>query len=178
MALPARQGYRWDSGAALSLWQRQQLHQQLGRRSCEVTKLPHHAGTRMSCLSLSRHGGCSDSPHSRTQYCVNIYSGVGTSHRKSWLLGREVAMTLGYMEAVLHRETLLPAGIGSWLAEAPFPGRGCLQRKKVLSREKKQHLLPTEKLNSLSEFMLTRGERTTLEKGRFRTMEIFQTERE
>lgn len=87
-------------------------------------------------------------------------------------------MTLGYMEAILHRETLLPTGIGNWLAEAPFSGMGYLQGNRVLSREKKQHLLSTEKLNSSSKYMLTRGERTTLEKGRFRTMEIFQTERE
>lgn len=92
------------------------------------------------------------------------------------MLGHEVPMTLGYIEAILHRETLL-TGIGNWLAEAPFPGRGYLQGSKVLSREKKQHLLPTEKLNSSSKYMLTRGERTTLEKGRFRTMEIFQIER-
>lgn len=87
-------------------------------------------------------------------------------------------MTLGYMEAILHRETLLPTGIGNWLAEAPFSGMGYLQGNRVLSREKKQHLLPTEKLNSSSKYMSTRGERTTLERGRFRTMEIFQTERE
>lgn len=92
------------------------------------------------------------------------------------MLGHEVPMTLGYMEAVLHRDTLL-RGIGKWLAEAPFPGRGYLQGSRVLSREKKQHLLSREKLNSSSKYMLTRGERATLEKGWFRTMEIFETER-
>lgn len=80
------------------------------------------------------------------------------------------------MEAILHTEILLPTGIENWLAEAPFPGRD-LQGNRVLSREKKQHPLPTEKLNSSSNYVLTRGERTTLEKGGFRTKEIFQTER-
>lgn len=94
------------------------------------------------------------------------------------MLGHEVPMTLGYVEAILHKETLLPTGIGNWLAEAPFPGRGCLQGNRVLSREKKLRSLSTDNLNSSSKYMMTRGERTTLEKGRFRRMEIFQTERE
>jgi len=87
-------------------------------------------------------------------------------------------MTFGYMEAILHKETLFPIGIGNWLGEVLSPGWGCLQGNGVLFREKKQHPLPTEKRNSSSRYTMTRGERTTLEKGKFRTMEIFQTGRE
>lgn len=73
---------------------------------------------------------------------------------KNWLLGHKVLMTLGYMEAVLHKETLLPTGIGNWLGEAPSAERGCLQGNGVLFREKKQHPLPTEKRNSSSKYVL------------------------
>ena len=94
------------------------------------------------------------------------------------MLGHEVLMTLGYMEAILRKETLLPTGVGNWLGETPSPGRGCLQGNGVVFREKKQHPLPTEKLNSSSQYTMTRGEGTTLEKGKFRTIVIFQTGRE
>lgn len=94
------------------------------------------------------------------------------------MLGHDVLLTLGYGEAILHKETLLPTRIGNWLGEAPSQGRGCLQGNEVLFREKKQHPLPTEKLKSSSEYTMTREKRTTLEKGKFRTTVIFQTERE
>lgn len=45
-------------------------------------------------------------------------------------------------------------------------------------RGKQQHPHPTEKLNSSSKYAMTRGERTTPEKGKFRATEIFQTGKE
>lgn len=89
------------------------------------------------------------------------------------MLGHEVLMVLGFMEGILNKETLLPTGIGNWPGKASSPERECLQGNGVLFRGKKQHPVPTEKLNSSSKYIMTRGERTTLEKGKFRTMEIF-----
>lgn len=82
------------------------------------------------------------------------------------------------MEAILHKETFLPTETGSRLGEAPCPEKGSLQGNGVPFRGKQQHPHPTEKLNSSSKYAMTRGERTTPEKGKFRATEIFQTGKE
>jgi len=57
---------RHDSGGALMVWHVEQQHQQTGKEKLWSDQASHHAGTRMSCLSLLKHAGFSGSLHSRT----------------------------------------------------------------------------------------------------------------